>query len=543
MTIKSEDACSQNRSATMIVIVPRLLLTLQWALAVTAVYVPKYPFLYATKDNLNASFPVIEHLSPEYRGLDKDAIDRPDFLYAPVDTYRIVEFYIHYCNTCKAFRPVYTKFAEKVKELAALQNVNNIDVYAISCSPNRKLCVDQGVKGFPKIRLYKPGESEFNELNHHTQIHPYKVLDQLGIDFDGEEEDWDVDSGTMEVHVQAPSWWQSIAAKLTGQSINSPRSPARRSRDDLKADIHLSLDYALRNEVYTHKNELSAEERRALRAFLDLLFITLPSSWELHNLLRELVDNFMFIAKSEDYLVAVLDEYPAPTEQWSESCSHGAPDEGYTCGMWELYHAITVGFVDYNRAVFDSAKLLATETAARVIRDFVDNFFGCETCRMHFVTSYDACAHDRCDTLSTEHSTEEGEWIKLPLWLYETHNAVNVRLLKERAARENRDISQIDIRAVKWPPVTECSACWKENDVWDTDMVFKYLRLEYGNRDASFAELRRELMAAKPILKENSKAHSKQLRLQLGHASLFVISMLGLNIGGRFQRKRTTKAA
>jgi len=70
---------------------------------------------------------------------------------------------------------------------------------------------------------------------------------------------------------------------------------------------------------------------------------------------------------------------------------------------------------------------LPTETVARTLRDYIDNFFGCESCRQHFVVTFDHCGHDRCDRLKEEWSEREADWIQLPLWLYETHNAVNVR--------------------------------------------------------------------------------------------------------------------
>ena len=157
--------------------------------------------------------------------------------------------------------------------------------------------------------------------------------------------------------------------------------------------------------------------------------------------------------------------------------------------------------MDYNKVTYEAEKILATEHVARVIRDYIDNFFGCETCRQHFVVTYDNCGHDRCDRLKDEPSNEEMDWIQLPMWLYETHNAVNVRLLRERSARENREVSSADVAAVRWPPRRECSACWLSSGEWDEDMVYKYLRLEYGQRDASSAELRREIMS----LQENNE--------------------------------------
>lgn len=342
---------------------------------VNGVFVEKFPYLYATPEDRNASFPVVEHFSPRDRGElgaddeEEEHEDRPDFLYNHENQpYRIVEFYIHWCNTCKLYAPIYHKFAEKVRALAG---GIEIATHAVSCAPNRPLCVDQAVKGFPKIRLYKPGSGEYTELAHHAQIQPYTVLEALGIDFEAEEtedsssDDWDVDTLLEEEATRALlqqfTLWDRLKAAITGNDLKQLSSQSnnyninskpyhRRTRDNLQADIHLSLDYALRHEIYTRHGELSEEQKRVLKDWLELLHATLPQSWELSKLLRELIDNFVYIVRSEDYLLAVLDEYPAAAERWSLSCSHGAADEGYTCGLWELFHAMSVGYVSRNGA-------------------------------------------------------------------------------------------------------------------------------------------------------------------------------------------------
>jgi thiol oxidase len=422
---------------------------------------------------------------------------------------------------------MYRNFAVKIRELAALQSID-LKVYAISCAPNLQLCVDQGVQGFPKIRLYKPGDTVGMELSHHSQINPYQILEKLGIDFDGDEEEWDVEKLLAEHAISQLSMLDRFRAMLFGEKKNS--QPAmRRTRDDLKADIHLSFDYALRYEVFTNTKMLNQEQQDALRDWLVLLSKTLPSSWELVKLIQELIDNLIYIVKSHDYLVAVLDEYPAPTERWSDSCSHGKEDEGYTCGLWEMFHTMSVGMVEYNKAMaFDEDRLLATENVANTLRDYLFFFFGCSECVSNFIKAYDLCAHDRCDRLSKSVRVDEAEWIQLPLWLYETHNAVNARLFKQRAHLENRVFSAKEIQSAKWPSKSECSACWTGNGSWDAEYVYKYLFLEYGPRDSSSANLMRELM-------EKQDAENSDSILQYRHLLFIGIMILGWGLKRRFR--------
>ena len=49
-----------------------------------------FPYLYATRTDLNASFPVVEHIAPARKRDLED--DRPSFLYAKRQGFRIVVF-------------------------------------------------------------------------------------------------------------------------------------------------------------------------------------------------------------------------------------------------------------------------------------------------------------------------------------------------------------------------------------------------------------------------------------------------------------------
>lgn len=116
--------------------------------------------------------------------------------------------------------------------------------------------------------------------------------------------------------------------------------------------------------------------------------------------------------------------------------------------------------------------------AADTLRDFIAHFFGCEVCKINFLSAYDACAFDRCNRLTDDYAGLPA-WQQLPLWLYETHNAVNVRLMREQADRDNKVPSHHDEVAKKWPARIECPKCWLDDDSWDEDAIYKFLRIEY----------------------------------------------------------------
>ena len=79
---------------------------------------------------------------------------------------------------------------------------------------------------------------------------------------------------------------------------------------------------------------------------------------------------------------------------------------GYTCGLWRLFHTLTLVAVKAN----------GTEGAMDAINGYVENFFGCQECSEHFRAMV-----KRDDILTQESTTAQA------LWLWKAHNEVNLR--------------------------------------------------------------------------------------------------------------------
>ena len=90
---------------------------------------------------------------------------------------------------------------------------------------------------------------------------------------------------------------------------------------------------------------------------------------------------------------------------------------------------------------------------------------------------------NQLELLDKKSGTELKDWIQLPLWLYETHNSVNVRLRKERIALHDETEDQTSETDVMWPPDEECSACWLSPGRWDETKVYDYLHEIYWYED------------------------------------------------------------
>ena len=516
---------------------------------VSAVSIKEHPYLYTE----NAG-PIAEHQAPD--GDRMRHLDQPDFLYDPSNSnYRVVEFYVHWCGVCRHYSNHFIKFARKVDSLAKEKNVP-MTFHTISCVPNKSLCRKQKADAFPLIRLLKPGETEGIDLKHY-EAEPNRVFRELGIDrtglnFEDEiEKDWDVSTplhlGSRATKSEGP-WWRPLSGLFFGSNETDSDDAnthahethfIARSREDLKNDIHLSFDFAMRNNVFmAEQDHLPEEKADALFEWLALLKKTLPASWtEMHVLLTQLIRNFRYITKKESYVMKILDKHPPKATQWSESCSKREPGQGFTCGLWEIIHAATVGVLPFNRNAVVQKHLLVPSAVAKTIRDYIEYFFHCDDCRRNFLTMFDSCGHDHCNRLKTK--TKLGlveatlDWEQPALFFYEVHNAVNVRLMKEKAAREEWEPSRQNELDVQWPPQYECRPCWKQdangNLLWEDKMVIQYLRLEYGIRDSEIATFRKQLAEMNSKLMEEEHKRDSALEENPAAPSAVLQEFLFLN--------------
>jgi len=71
----------------------------------------------------------------------------------------VVAFVASWCGYCKAMVPEYSKAALGLHPL--------IPLYAVDCDENRSLCAEQGVKGFPTVKLFPRGKEHAPILFEH----------------------------------------------------------------------------------------------------------------------------------------------------------------------------------------------------------------------------------------------------------------------------------------------------------------------------------------------------------------------------------------
>jgi thiol-disulfide isomerase/thioredoxin len=265
--------------------------------------------------------------------------------------------------------------------------------------------------------------------------------------------------------------------------------------EELILDACLSLIIALETGVSMGIEEL--ESRTAMRKWLDLVAVSLPPEWAIHKMIDGIRNQFMYATKSKDNFRELLRQHVLPRKGWSHSCSSKSFPTGFSCGMWKLLHIITVGVVEQKggRNLIESGMIAPSSNtfspmeAADTIRNFLQHFFTCRPCRENFIENYDDCENNRrCDRLAFKDDLDAiapSDWKELPLWLWEVHNEVSVRLVHERAKKDfdmkgvRKLVMPKDEVKVIWPNVETCILCFNEDGTWNEGQVFRYLERVY----------------------------------------------------------------
>jgi len=439
---------------------------------------------------------------------DPEQGDHPKLIYDPSEGPRVIEFYAPWCPHCRHFQRHYVALAEQVTAVLKENQYDGPEVKfcAVSCTVNKKICRDMGVHGYPKIRLFPAGATGPDEAIavEYWKLHPFDTLNALGVHVDTLRLD-DAEQFSAEVPSKSASGFgESITRHFRGRAKTATDQQLAlgwppRTKQQVFDDAYLSFDFNLRQGIFTTEGPLSNSTQTALRDWLQLLKKTTPVVWKIHKVINALLDKFDRAVESEDNLLAIIDEVaPTPKQKtWSDACTKGESGMGYTCGLWELFHIVTVGLVEYNMMIAGDDDIvlkeisLSTVKGAETLRNFVDNFFGCEVCRVNFVAAFDSCAHDRCTRL-TESDMSPKQWILFPVWLFETHNSVNARLLREKADRENRVATPEEEVSRQWPSKQQCPKCWTDSGGWDEEVVYKYMRVEYWSEDFVSSQYRED---------------------------------------------------
>ena len=413
------------------------------------------------------------------------ALLHPDFLYAsPKFRYipppRVVEFYAPWCSHCQHYAPHYMELANEVYAIEP-----SIVFHAVSCVPHHELCEAQNITSHPMIKLYKEGSYDGQKCKQ-AKMNVKTILKELGFDnVDGDIHDTgDVENGQK----------RKTSKKETARVVPFQVYDVH----DAWADAALSFEFALHNSIYVENGPLNVAKSKAFREWVTLLSNTLPPQMtRTHEILNSLITNFDKASGGQSEINDLVKQCVGPVEpSWTwRTCTYGdGRAVGYTCGLWQLFHIMSIGVVEYNQNNSNNnLPAMPTRYVADILRDYIDYFFQCEVCRLNFLSMYDTCAFDGCNRLLDRPSLSDKEWHELPLWLWETHNDVNVRLMNERNTADSKDPSTTwESQQARWPSLYSCPDCWRDEigtKSWDEEEVYKYLRNTYWTGNPSYLHI------------------------------------------------------
>lgn len=126
-----------------------------------------------------------------------------------------------------------------------------------------------------------------------------------------------------------------------------------------------------------------------------------------------------------------------------------------TCTLWSLLHVTVTATA--SRAIgglpligdSDAAMkalrlgLLQPRDVMTFVRNAVETFLSCSSCKRRFLVDFEGCEYGRCEV--------GRDWRALGLWLWRAHNSVSLQVaMQERPGVDRR-----------WPMYQDCPACWR----------------------------------------------------------------------------------
>lgn len=466
------------------------------------------------------------------------------FFLREADKPRVVNFYSPFCGHCLRYRPKYIELARQVNQRAMISTAESsatlsksllkapeqsnaedppIPFYAVSCSEFHKVCQTNNVKGYPTIVAYPIGSLAGTVLQTLT---PETVAEALHISLKPKAE---IDSPEYELQND-----ERLGRNRDHDALGMVYTLQKHTHKDTFFDAALSFSHGLKNFVFPAEaplKRLDPERKKVLSEWIDLLYWALPPTWRLHIILHDIRSHYSEAFSSRKKLIQIVDHHHDvvherdDNKKWTKSCRKPAQraagtigqqkykewllgttdtqkvrelahENGHLCGFWNLLHIVSVGVSERHKAVLGDRERISTAYAARTIRNYIEWFLpSCPVCQQHYIQLYDSCAFNLCRRLKQpkQHTTYKNNhprvqshdsWQELALWIWQVHNDVNVKLLREEyTARANAagilssqavvgntlpqqqrsEPTVEEENAVRWPSTAACPYCWLDN--------------------------------------------------------------------------------
>ncbi|KAL2610056.1 hypothetical protein R1flu_028629 [Riccia fluitans] len=413
-------------------------------------------------------------------------------LWATPANWALVEFYNRWCPACQKFKPQYEKVAMLFNGPDA-PYPGVVLLAKVDCADeiNTKLCHRFAIARWPTLLWGKPTAlawgSRTSEQDSSLEQIPIKSAYNA--------------NGLLEWINKRLDRSYSFGTTSEQKQASQTNGPGTRQMAASIQDIEEATAQAYQI-ILTH-SLLKSKHRAPFIRFLQLVVVHHPSkrcrsgtadtlmnikdAWPAEHV-REFDEHITGGTESETVVadVAALKRLrlcgeKLPSGHWTTCKSETG---GYSCGLWYLFHALSVRVDDAE-----------SNTALRTIRGFIENFFVCEECREHFMKM----SASAVETVNTRRA--------LVLWLWRAHNEVSKRLAEEALANK----VQTSRQKIQWPSKKMCTSCRKHGDTdedseWDEDSVYRFLRKFYGDSlDTTYEEVSRVSSKIRPSESESSR--------------------------------------
>ncbi|EQC36696.1 hypothetical protein SDRG_06130 [Saprolegnia diclina VS20] len=362
----------------------------------------------------------------------------------------LIDFYAPWCPHCRHFAPHYEAVADHYAPSPS------IHFGAVDCTVHGDICSRYEILGYPALRAFHL-EPKAVSMPFSPRPKSFETVVK-----------W-IESAMAEKNrttgVELPDF---SAFKLDGPKKNMRQHKADDAtkvatvdaRADRLRDAGHALLFALETSFFMGTDVLDGARYAAARAWLRLLRSLFPleaNKTQLGELLYRFESQSSWSSDEWRLLVALwksdVHGKTYPKDLFSRKSF--AVCENFTCGIWLLFHELTV-------AEIPATSTLTPLEVALEIRSFVEHFFGCELCRLHFLKANPTPKLEML--LGHSHNATSA----LVLWMYHMHNTVNVRV--------EHDV---------WPSKAECKRCYSTDEA-TTDKallaepaILKYMQQAY----------------------------------------------------------------
>ncbi len=227
-----------------------------------------------------------------------------------------------------------------------------------------------------------------------------------------------------------------------------------------QTDLDSALSYSLFHEIAL-KPSIENEMLVALTRYLQILNAYFPFVSESSKFLEKVVGDLVRYEKLtggqfKELVLKYDREFSQKPREWAGCKGSVITYRGYPCGLWMVFHTLTVRAYVSPRGNVNPTEVLDAMTG------YIRYFFGCQECSEHFL--------EMSKTINGNVSSAE----QSVLWLWRAHNNVNKRL----AGDGSEDPS---FPKVQFPHPSMCPECRNDDDSWRETEVLHYLTTMYSN--------------------------------------------------------------